>query len=136
MNRRSLMLVCAAVFVGLGSAASCAEGTMAPTKERLVERAGVYWDAVTARDFSTIYQLESGSLDGSLTPEAVRRLMGRSRLQRYEIKDVNIEGNIATVMIERVHGLEGLKAPITSTQGDPWAFVDGDWYHGRAPIKP
>jgi hypothetical protein len=124
------------VFVGLGSVASCAEDTTAPpSKERLVERAGIYWDAVSARDFSTIYQLETGSLDGSLTPEAVRRWMGRSRLERYEIKDANIEGNVATVTIERAHSLEGIKAPITSTQRDPWSFVEGDWYHGSV-AKP
>jgi hypothetical protein len=131
MNRRSILLLCAAVFVGLGSAAGCAESTMVPSKERLMERVAIYWDAVSARDFSTIYQMETGSLDGSLTPEAVRRWLGRSRLERYEIKEVNLDGNTAVVMIERVHGLEGIKAPITSTQGDTWTFVDGDWYHGR-----
>ncbi len=135
MNRRSLLLVCAAVFVGLGSAAGRAESTMAPSEERLTERVAIYWDAVSARDFSTIYQIETGSLDGSLTPDAVRKWLGRSRLERYAVKDVSIEGNSATVTIERVHSLEGLKAPITSTQGDSWTFVDGDWYHGRV-TKP
>lgn len=104
---------------------------MAPSKERLLERASIYWDAVSANDFATIYQLETGSLDGSLTPEAVRRLLGRSRLQRFELKDVEIEGNVGTVVVERAHTLEGIKGAIPSTQRDPWAFVDGDWYHGR-----
>ncbi len=130
MNRRYFLCAFAAVAVAFGPVAVFAENETAPTKDRLTERATTYWDAVSSRDFATIYRLETGSLDGSLTPDAVRKFLGRSKLERYSFREVTIEGNVGEILVDRVHSIEGINAPITSTQRDRWTFVDGDWFHG------
>jgi hypothetical protein len=82
-----LWIVVAALFSGV----ALAEDPAKPTEARLLERANAYWSALQAGDFATMYGLEAGARNGTLSPDKLRNSVGRSRLLKYAFKEVKIE---------------------------------------------
>jgi hypothetical protein len=63
-----LWIVVAALFSGV----ALAEDPAKPTETRLLERANAYWSALQAGDFATMYGLEAGARNGTLSPDKLR----------------------------------------------------------------
>ena len=122
-----LWIVVATLFSGV----ALAEDAAKPTEARLLERAHAYWSALQAGDFATMYKLEAGARDGTLSPEKLRNAVGRSKLQKYAFKEVKIEEDYAAIMVERTFGMSSIGGSIPTTQPDRWMFTEGDWYHAQ-----
>ena len=122
-----LWIVVAALFSGV----ALAEDAAKPTEARLLERANAYWSALQARDFATMYGLEAGARNGTLSPDKLRNAVGRSRLVKYAFKEVKIEEDYAGIMVERTFGMPNIGGSIPTTQPDRWIFIEGDWYHAQ-----
>jgi hypothetical protein len=130
MKNRHQMIALFMILSAFLTGAGCSDGSQPRSEARLMERAEAYWNALQVRDFSTLYGLEAGSRDGTLTPEQLRSATGRSRLQSFAFKGTTIEEDRAMIQVERVYRVEGIGAPVPTTQPDFWMYVEGDWYHG------
>lgn len=120
------------IFVAaLFSGVALAEDPAKPTEARLMERAHAYWSALQTRDFATMYKLEAGARDGTLSPEKLRNAVGRSQLLKYAFKEVKIEEDYAAIMVDRTFGMANIGGSIPTTQPDRWMFTEGDWYHAQ-----
>ena len=118
-------------LAALFSGGAFAEDAAKPTEARLMERAHSYWSALQVGDFATMYRLEAGARDGTLSPDKLRNAVGRSRLVKYAFKEVKIEEDYAGIMVERTFGMPNIGGSIPTTQPDRWMFTEGDWYHAQ-----
>lgn len=101
-----------------------------------MERINAYWDAAKVRDYTTMYDMEYGALIGSLSPAMFRRAVSRSKLESYQVKGVEIEGDLARVEMDRYYTLPGVQTPFASGSTDYWLFHEGEWYRARKPKEP
>ena len=116
--------------------AGCAGQPAKTPEQALAERAHAYWDAGKLRDAATIYRLESGSLDGKLTPDMVRiPASGAASLLSYEFKRIQIHDKEAEIEVDAQILLPALHKPYTDRRTDHWILIDGQWYH-RAVASP
>ena len=105
-------------------------GTPAKAPEQaLVERAHAYWDAVKLRDMSTVYHLESGALDGTLTADALQSKVSKSTLISYEFKQIQIHDKDAEIEVDAKYYLPPMHKPIAFISKGHWVLIDGQWYH-------
>jgi hypothetical protein len=137
MDIRRLLTTC---FVVLGlwfDPISADESQEMTLKLALVQRAHQYWDAIKVNDQVTAYRIESGSIDGTLTPHAFRRdFSGSGRLVDYQFNQVRITGDQAVIDIRVAYELPQLRNPVTWDKAIAWTLVDGQWYHKSPPPTP
>ena len=129
------LLVLGMLVLCLGGCA----GTPAKAPEQaLVERAHAYWDAVKLRDMSTVYHLESGALDGTLTADALQSKVSKSTLISYEFKQIQIHDKDAEIEVDAKYYLPPMHKPIAFISKGHWVLIDGQWYHrtGTPQSKP
>lgn len=125
-------------IVGLGlvmgilvATAGCGENK--PTREQLLKRAEAYWEARRINDLHTIYNMEAAAVEGRMTPDQLGKApFGRISLVAYEFREIKIEGDNASIIVDLEITIPEFKG--TSVSGpsttDRWTFINGDWYHG------
>jgi hypothetical protein len=131
MHRPKLCVLLWAFTALIFSSLALAEDGPKPTEARLMERAHAYWSALQAGDFATMYGLEAGARDGTLSAEKLRNSVGRSRLLKYAFKEVKIEQDYAGIKVERTFSVANIRGSVPTTQQDRWMFIEGDWYHAQ-----
>jgi hypothetical protein len=109
--------------------AGCAGNPAKTPEQALVERAHAYWDAAKLHDAATVYRLESGSLDGKLTPDAAQSMVLNSSLLSYNFKHIQIHDKEAEIEVEAKLSLPQLHTPFTNRTTQHWILIDGEWYH-------
>jgi hypothetical protein len=102
----------------------------------LRERAAANWEAMKARDWGKVYDMYD---------PFYRALVGRDWFvgrgvpiyyKSFEIGEVDIKGNVASVAMKVVYGIENVGKsgqPIKREDAETyfaekWLFVDNDWY--------
>lgn len=128
-----LKIVLFFLIVGLVAPIQADETSQATAAQPQVEqRVRNYLDALKIRDLQTAYQMESGSLNGTLTADAFYRYMTSSSadLLSYEIQSVSVEGEKATVELTATYKYPQLSQPTSMPRKSHWLLINGQWYRG------
>lgn len=103
-----------------------------PAEQLQVEqRARAYLDALKLRDLHTVYRMESGALDGTLTADAFHRRIKSTGavLLDYQIRKVSLEeSGKATVEFDATYQYSQLHEPTTMPNRSQWVLIEGQWY--------
>jgi hypothetical protein len=117
----------------LGGCAGMPEKT---PEQVLVERAHTYWDAAKLHDMATIYHMESGALDGTLTADALQSQVSKASLLSYEFKHVQIHDKDAEIKVDAKYYIAPMHKPITIIRTEYWVLIDSQWYHRTGRPTP
>lgn len=108
------------------------------SREQLEQRVSEYYEALRVNDFQTIYALESGSVNGSLTPDqAYKGNPTGVRILSYKSEITELDGDFAKVKIStkitfpEING----KEIVGGESSEAWVRIKGSWYHDT-PVKP
>ena len=119
-----------------GCAGTSAKPPEKTPEQALVERAHAFWDAGKLRDMSTVYHMESGALDGTLTADALQSQMSKASLLSYEFKHIQIHDKDAEIKVDAKYNLPPIHKPITIETTEHWVLIDGQWYHRTGTPTP
>lgn len=130
----SLVFVFANPFTAL-QAADVGVSTDDRTQVELRVRA--YLDALVAQDIQTAYQMQSGARDKTLTASTFQQHMSSatSVLVDYEIQDVTVESDKATVEINASYRYPQLYEPLNMPRREAWIRIEGEWYRQPMELK-
>lgn len=118
---------------------SMAEDPGSPEKAALLqERAKEFWDATVKEDYDKVYSLydpffRANNADKSAV---IGKLIGKIKFHKSEVKDIRVEGNIATVTVSVVYSVPEMKmkiqvfsVPDTATEfEETWLYIYDNWY--------
>lgn len=113
-----------------------------PSQEMLKKRISTYWESLIKGDLEKAFKF--------IRPKArtrQNRLRFSSDMENftflnYEIKDITIKENYASVRVKRTFKVQSgivpveFKKPISQTLTDQWIFTDGDWHIVLKKTKP
>lgn len=128
MSRRHVFAVLLnLVMVTAVAAASKNASTPDP---QLEQRIHTYMDALKSYDIYTLYGLESGSIDGTLSANSFRLRMESmpARVVACEIVNVSRDGDSALAELDVSFRYPQFGEPITTTRRVKWQLVKGQWY--------
>lgn len=129
-------------FVGACSKSSDSSAASSARSDAdvLRERAARFWDCRLRADYKSQYDLIDPAFKGRVALDAFVASQGKNEYQKYEVKDVTVDGETAYVAVEYVYKI-GLRVPnlepepqTTSTEQE-WVKVDGTWYF-KYPENP
>ncbi len=123
-----------ALFVLPVSTAYSGEPTDVARDPALKDRVTRYWDATKARDYATLYRMESATVEGTMTAANAPHRTVLSELLSYEIKGMDVRDSDADVNVLGTFKLPQMKLPFTQTITSRWVLIDGEWYH-RTPSR-
>ena len=120
--------------LGTGEAATKA----VKTEEALRERAKAFWEAMVAGDHGKTYTFYEPFYRTNNSDLAYLKNMGMIKYQEAEIKEIHLEGNLASVEVSVIAtvpktrikstGEEVEKPAKNVTFKDTWVWVDDNWY--------
>lgn len=123
-----------ALFVLPVSTAYSGEAAEAALDPALKDRVTRYLDATKARDYATLFRMESGMVEGTMTAANAPHRTVRSDLLSFEIKEMDVRDSDADVKVLGTFQLPQMKLPFTQTITSRWVLIDGEWYH-RTPAQ-
>jgi len=132
-----------ALLVALAMLAGCAGTQAVATRDpetRLRERNAQYWDARVRGDLFDAYRFHPPAFREAVTFSAYSQGRGVTTVLDYEIKDVRIDGDEATVKSRYYYTVlhPMLVKPVQPRWGEvdeQWVRVDGEWYRKfRFPV--
>jgi hypothetical protein len=118
---------------------SLAEDPGSPEKVDLLrQRANEFWESSVKGDFDSVYYFydpyfRARNPDKS---QVIGNLIGRITYHGAEVKDIQVEGNVATVTVSLVYSVPELqlktqvfKVPETPTEfQETWLYIYDNWY--------
>lgn len=114
-----------------------AEELDSPEKTELLrERVQQFWTAFVKGDYEKIYFLHDPFFQAKTNKFSFMGTLGRIKYHTFEIKDINLQGNVAKVTMMVVYSLPPMKLrtkefsqPETSTEfEETWLFIYDNWY--------
>lgn len=100
----------------------------------LRDRVTRYLDATKARDYATLFRMESATVEGTMTAANAPHRAVSSELLSFEIKGMDVRDGDADVSVLGTFQLPQMKLPFTQMMTSRWVLIDGEWYH-RTPSK-
>lgn len=108
------------------------------TPGQVEARAGGYLEALRLQDWQTVYRMELGSKDGTLSPLAFMQQFANrgAKVLQYEITNVSVGGpGAASADATVTYNLPQLFKPYTAPLHTDWVLRDGQLYryHPKEP---
>ena len=118
---------------------SMAEDPGSPQKTALLqERVNDFWNAFIKEDYHTVYSIYDPFFRARYSDEAeaIAKMMGKVKYHKSEVKDMQVEGNVARVKMGVVYSLPEVKMKtqtfsVSETPGEfeeTWLYVYDNWY--------
>jgi hypothetical protein len=143
MKKAVFLLLVLVILVGCAGPKTTGKGMVedpgSPEKTALLrERANDFWNAMVNADYEKIYSLYDPFYRArhSDVSEAMATIKGKIRYHKFEVKDIQVEGNVAKVKVSLVYSLPPVKmklqvfsAPETPADlEETWLYVYDNWY--------
>jgi hypothetical protein len=118
---------------------SMAEDPGSPKKIALLrERVNDFWSASVKGDYEKVYSLYDPFFRAKHSDKSsvIGTLIGKIKYHKFEVKDINVEGNVAKVKVSIVYSVPGVKmkiqvfkVPETSAEFEEgWFYIYDNWY--------
>jgi hypothetical protein len=145
MNRSLFDYFCFAAiicsFAYLNACSHLSKKSLTP-EEALRKRVAGYWETLIAGDLEEAFNFIEPK--GQKTQNRSRFIagMGNFIFLSYEIKDMKMEGDRASVRVKRTFNLQPglipleMKEPAVQTLTDPWVRINDIWYLSYEKPKP
>jgi uncharacterized protein YchJ len=108
-----------------------------PGKETLLRsRVNEFWSAFMKEDYERIYALYDPFFRAKTEKKAFLSQVGKIKYHEFEIQDIKLEGNIATIKMKLVYSLPTIKMiqqefsvpRSTSESTEHWLYIYDNWY--------
>ena len=96
--------------------------------DEVLAKATIYLEALKINDLASVYQMEFGSHDGSLSPLRFREIMPRGVLMSYSPKSVTFEDGEAIVEADVTVLLPSMRTPYKTFRKLRWVRHNGQLY--------
>jgi hypothetical protein len=116
---------------------SLSEDMGSPEKVALLkQRATEYWTAFVAKDYNKVYSLNDPFFRARMDMNSYLGKLGTIIYYAFEIKDIKVEGNVATVKVKVDYSIKSAKtskteslAPESTAEFEgTWLYVYDNWY--------
>jgi hypothetical protein len=102
----------------------------------LRQRANEYWKGMVEKDQKTTYELHDPFYKAFIPYAQYAGRLNPIKYLNFDLQDIKIEGNVATVKIKLTYEVPKIKVmetefnqpPKEATLEDTYIFVDGTWY--------
>lgn len=102
----------------------------------LRDKVSEFWTAFLKEDYERIYYLYDPFFQARTNKHAFMGTLGRMKYHKFEIKDIKVEGNVATVKVNVVYSLPKViiktrefSQPETPTEfEEKWLYIYDNWY--------
>lgn len=109
----------------------------AAMQAQLEQRVAAFWSALLNADYPAAYALFDPYFRLRMRESDYVAQSGRVKHHRFQIKDVDIQGQVAQITVEFVYEIPQMTLPLGGTYTRPetpaavretWVFIDGQWY--------
>ena len=116
---------------------SMSEDLNTPEKEALLrERVNEFWSAFVKADYERVYELYDPFFRAKRNVNTFVGMLGRVTYQEFEVQDIFLEGNVATVKMKVVYSLGLVKVKTqefsveqaTGEFEETWLYIYDNWY--------
>lgn len=97
-------------------------------KDEVLAKANIYLESLKINDLASVYKMEFGSHDGSLSPLRFREIMPRGVLMSYSPKSVTFEDGEAIVEADVTVLLASMRTPYKTFRKLRWVRHNGQLY--------
>lgn len=124
-------IVCS--FAYLSACSHFSKPSLTP-EEALRERVAAYWEKLIAGDLEEAFMFIEPKGQKIQNRSRFIAGMGNFIFMSYEIEDMKVEGDRASVRVKRTFKVQPgliplvMKEPVSQTHTDPWARISDIWY--------
>jgi len=118
---------------------SMAEDPGSPEKVALLrQRANDFWNSSVSSDYDKVYSLYDPFFRANNPDKSavIGKLIGKITYHNAEVKDIKVEGNVASVTVSLVYSVQEIRmktqmfsVPETATEfEETWLYIYDNWY--------